>query len=186
MAKKSTIPDNAQSFAKKQDKGIPFHFNLIALVISFFFVLFLYKNFPSYQWLKEELIKENLKMIKKYSKLSIDEKLQAKIGYDYAVIKMIRDSTPVDAVILFPPSDTCMKIRTRENAQNLNGGGIGSKLWCEYYLYPRKVVYDKSNDPNEGKVEYLAILAGYGYEKLKTRGYDVTGYTVVSLKDLGK
>lgn len=185
MSKKTfaaTIPSSNQT----SRKGIPFHFNVIALAVSFFFVLFLYKNVPSYQWLKDELIKENLKMIKKYPRLSIDEKLQAKIGYDYAVLKMIKDSTPVEAVILFPPRDTCAKIRTMEKAQSLNGGGIATKLWVEYYLYPRKVVYENSKDPNEAKADYYAVLASHQFGKLTARGYMVSGYTVVSEKKVGK
>lgn len=186
MSKKSPSAANVPPPVQIQRKGIPFHFNVIALAVSFFFVLFLYKNFPSYQWLKDELIKENLKMIKKYPRLGMDEKLQAKIGYDYAVLKMIKDSTPVDAIILFPPKDTCAAIRAAEKAQNLNGGGIASKLWCDYYLYPRKVVYESSNDPNESKVDFYAILASHRFKSLMARGYVVNGYTVVSEKKLGK
>ena len=95
-------------------KSIPFHFNLIALTISFFIVLIAYKNVPGYAWVKDELIKENLKLIKKYSRLNTDEKLGAKMGYDYHVIKMIKDATPENAIILFPKSDTCYVLRKRE------------------------------------------------------------------------
>lgn len=183
MAKKNPIPPvspEKTDLAPKM-KGIPFHFNLIALVVSFLFVFFLYKNIPSYQWLKEELLKENLKIIKKHPKLSTDEKLQAKIGYDYAVVKMMRDATPETAIILMPIADTCLKIRAGEKAQSLNGGGIGSKLWCQYYLYPRKVVYQGSLDPDLPNADYVAVLAGHGYERINPTGVGNPGYAVLPL-----
>ena len=186
MSKKVPPPaPQAKQEVPTQKKGIAFHMNLIALVVSFFFVLVLYKNVPTYQWLKDTLIKENLKLIKKYPRLTLDEKLQAKIGYDYAVIKMIKDSTPETAIVLLPPKDSCHKVRGLEKAQGLNGGGIASKFWCEYYLYPRKVVYSLDHDPDSAKVDYIAVIGGYGLERLGPE-YQRTGYTVVSLKENGK
>jgi len=166
----------------ERKKSIPFHYNMIGLVLSFFLVMFLYKNVSSYKWVKDDLIKENLKIIKKYPRLTIDEKLSAKIGYDYDVLKLIKDNTPNNAIILMPRVDTCLSVRKRENAQNLNGGGIGSKLWCQYYLYPRKVVYDGSNDPDLVKANYLAIIGGNGYEKLGKPVKEMVAYTVYQLK----
>jgi hypothetical protein len=99
---------------------------------------------------------------------------------------MIKDSTPTNAIVLLPSQEACGKIRTQEKAQSLNGGGIGSKFWCEYYLYPRKVVYDKSADRDTAKVNYVAVLGGYGLERLGPEYGNVGGYTVVRLKEKGK
>ena len=183
MAKKiDQFPEFKPLASVDQKKGIPFHLNLIALTISFFIVLIAYKNVPSYAWVKDDLIKENLKIIKKYPKLSLDEKLGSKIGYDYHVIKMLRDATPENAVILMPRSDTCHNVRLREGGQNLSGGGLDIKIWCQYYLYPRKVVYDGSNDPDLSKANYVAIIAGHGYEHLKAPVDEKIAYTVYELK----
>ncbi|MBC7389990.1 MAG: hypothetical protein H7329_12305, partial [Opitutaceae bacterium] len=115
MAKKITqAPEYKPLPSLDHKKGIPFHLNLIALTVSFFITLIAYKNVPSYTWLKEDLIKENLKVIKKYPQLSSDEKLGAKIGYDFQVLKMIRDATPENAIILMPRQDTCYSVRKRE------------------------------------------------------------------------
>lgn len=180
MSKKE-IPVSKE-IASKEAKSIPFHLNMIALVVSFFIVLAFYKNFPSYQWVKDELIKENLKLIKKNQRLSMDDKLEAKIGYDYSVLKMIKNATPETAVILMPPTDTCWAIRTREKGQTLNGGGIHSKVWSEYYLYPRKLVYKGVKDPDSANVNHVAILAGHGYENLNVPDAEKQGYAVLKIK----
>lgn len=163
-------------------KSIPFHFNMIGLVVSFFIVLFFYKNFPSYQWVKDELIKENLKMIKKNPNLSIDDKLEAKLGYDYSVLKMIKNATPETAVILMPNVDSCWAIRVRENGQKLNGGGIHNKAWSEYYVFPRKLVYKKQKDVDSARVNYVAIVGGQGYETLNVPDAQKQGYAVIKIK----
>ncbi len=183
MAKKNNQEPEITALASGDyKKGIPFHLNLIALSISFFLVLIAYKNIPSYAWLKDDLIKENLKIIKKYPRLSSDEKLGAKIGYDFQVLKMIRDATPENAIILFPRQDTCQNIRKREGGQNLSGGGLHVKIWSQYYLYPRRVVYDESKDPDLSKANYLAIVGGNGYDKLKYPVKERIDYTVYELK----
>jgi len=177
---KNNLPVTENTGTK--NKSIPFHFNLIGLTISFFIALIAYKNVPGYTWVKDELIKENLKIVKKHPRLSVDEKLGAKIGYDFHVLKMIKDATPENAVILFPSQDTCYSVRKREGGQNLSGGGIHVKFWCQYYLYPRKVVYDKTPDPDHSKANYLAIIGGNGYDKLKYPVKEKVDYTVYELK----
>ncbi|HAR20775.1 MAG TPA: hypothetical protein DCR46_08930 [Cytophagales bacterium] len=166
----------------ERNKSIPFHLNLIGLMVSFFLVFFLVKNVASYTWVKDDLIKENLKLIKKYSRFSIDDKLSAKIGYDYNVLKMIKDATPENAFILMPPSDSCLKVRKSEQAQSLNGGGIHNKIWCEYYLFPRKLVYEGSKDPDISKANYVAIIAGHGYQHLKQPVAERLAYAIYELK----
>jgi len=180
MSKKEIKPPI--NISKSESRSIPFHVNMIGLVISFFITLFFYKNFPSYQWVKDELIKENLKLIKKNSRLTIDDKLEAKIGYDYSVLKMIKNATPDTAIILMPNPDSCLAIRKREKGQNLNGGGIQHKVWSEYYLYPRKLVYKNQKDPDSARVNYIAILAGQGYEMLNVPDSQKQGYTVIKFK----
>lgn len=176
MAKGSTNSPTSVS------KSIPFHFNLIALVVSFFFVMVVYKNVPSYTWVKDELIKENLKMIKKYSKFSFDDRIEAKIGFDYAVLRIIKNGTPENATILMPPVQFCNTLRANNKASKLNGGGIQSTLWCEYFLFPRKVVhYDSTRTKEENLQQYLAVLGGWGYGEFQLQG-NGSGYEVIKLK----
>jgi hypothetical protein len=182
MSKKSPSSPPPVSAPSARIKSIPFHINIIFLIASFFLVLLVYKNFPSYTWVKDELIKENLKLIKKYSRLSLDERIEAKVGFDYSIIRIIKDGTPSNAVILMPPIAVCSDIRTRQKASKLNGGGIQNRIWCDYYLFPRKVVYYDSSNASPINAQYLAVLGGWGYKEFGINPSNRSGFEVIKIK----
>ena len=151
----------------EKPKGINFLVNVVVLLLSLFFVMILMKKVDGYKWVRETLFKENLDFIKKNGSLTTDQKLEAKLGFDYAYVRMLKDS-PENAVILMPTRTYIDTIRKQNQAISMNSAGIFNATWSEYFLYPRKIVFEDERDKNPlyKKVTHVAILSYRGYEKL--------------------
>ena len=76
--------------------------NLLIAALAYMLLPGFVKSNAGYEWLIEGYAKGNLKVIKQYDNLNNDQKLEMKLGYDYAFIEMIRRMTPEDAVIYYP------------------------------------------------------------------------------------
>ncbi len=137
------------------------------LLVSFLLVFLLIKKVDGYKWVKDTLIKENMDVIKKYPNLTTDEKLQAKLGFDYAYLKML-NKAPENAVILMPSRTLIDTVRKQQQAINLNSGGIFNGSWSRYFVYPRRLVYEdnKDKDPLYKKVTHIAVMNYWGYDKI--------------------
>ena len=150
----------------EKGKSINFLLNVVVLFVSFFVVFLLAKKIGGYKWVRETLLKENLDYIKKFPKLTTEEKLESRLGFDYAYIKMLKES-PENAVILMPRRSFIDSVRKDNQALSMNSAGIFNGTWSEYFLYPRKVVFeDNKQNPLYNKVTHVAILSYKGYEKL--------------------
>jgi len=118
-----------------------------------------------YNWFINDLVKSNLQFI--YgdgSELTYDQKSEAKIGRSYFFLNLIKQSTPQDAIILFPNSDV---FGDPSNKVKFNGF-MNRKGYVSYFLYPRRVVYESEKGKNEmyNKVSHIAIVNNWGYNKL--------------------
>lgn len=154
----------------KANDVIPFHLNILLLFVTIAILFVLYKSVPGYAWVKDSLIKDNLEMIKKYPKASYDDKVIAKQGFDYAVLvnALNYKEIPENAVILFPPHRWIDTIRQKNNAMKLGPAGLNNGHWLRYFVYPRYVVYEdqKETSPLYKKATHVAVMAGWGYDKL--------------------
>ncbi|MDR1096606.1 MAG: hypothetical protein LBL57_00585 [Tannerella sp.] len=138
--------------------------NIIVGVFAWFMVQYLIDSYKSYDWAYNVLMKENYKTVKKYSHLSLDQKWEAKLGYDFTYWKYLRDNTPEDAVILYPTYDLFFPEGKKSNFKN-----SASKMHAIRFLHPRKLVYHNERETSRyGKIiTHVAIVNGWGYEYLE-------------------
>ena len=160
-----------------------------------YFNSFDYKWLYNYKWVYHNLLNKNLKIQRDNDTLDLNERQIYKNGVEYQYIKILKDNTPKDAVILMPDQvDLALPEGAPANTPKFNL--INDKAWCYYFLYPRKLVYDKDDskdsldgkpnyrkDPdfvaNRKKVTHVAIVYGRGYEKLNYEVKDKEPYTVL-------
>jgi hypothetical protein len=153
-------------------------FNLLAVVIAIILVRACYKNVAAYSWAYDTLLKGNYELLSKHKNLTIDEKKEMKMGFSFAYLKFVRDNTPEDAVILFPGFDAFFPEGQKSNFT----GEPYNKLWCLNTLYPRKIVYVQETDnPDANKITHVAIVNGWGYDKLNYEVQQKTQYAVFPL-----
>jgi hypothetical protein len=117
-----------------------------------------------YNWVWNGLLKSNYTMIRQNRHATLDERMQMKLGFDYIFLNHIRKNTPDDAVILLPAAE-----HITEKADNLQlTGSVATKMWAEYFVYPRRIVYknEAETNPLYREVTHVAICAGHGYEDL--------------------
>ncbi len=116
-------------------------------------------------WLMNNLIEQNLGLMFDRSKaITQDQKSQIKLGSNYFYLNTIKNTTPEDAIILFPDSET-FKF---EHDQISFSNEINIKGWASYFVYPRKIVYEREKNVNElySQISHVAIVNGWGYHKL--------------------
>lgn len=156
-------------------------YNLLFGLIAVMFLLWCNKNVLSYNWVYNSLLKDGYKYCglvqneinnrsrgvsdpKMERQIAYDTKYEAKIGVEFMVLKMIRDNTPPNAIILFPPP----LILTQKTANLTLRYEIGMKPWASHFLYPRTIVYDqeKGKNPFYEKAQYIFVLHGWGFDRL--------------------
>jgi hypothetical protein len=155
-------------------------YNLLFGLVAILFLAWINSSVPSYNWVYNGLLKGGYETCKQIQKeidrrsqgaspeqrksIAMDTKYEAKVGVEFMVLKYIRDNTPKDAVILFPPSAVIS-----QKDQNLTlSYELSLKAYPSYFLYPRKVVYEweKGKNPLFEKVQYVFALHGWGYQYL--------------------
>jgi len=162
----------------------PFSIRLLKNIMIFFGALFLVyclKNFNNgYKWTFETLIKQNLITIKKYKKLKIEQKYEAKVGFNYQFLNFINKNTPQDAIIIMPPDSVFLPVNKKSDFQKF----ITYKGWPNYFVYPRRLVYEKDKDINPLyiKATHVAIVNYWGYHKLPYNVKTRNKYSVLPLK----
>lgn len=156
-------------------------YNLLFGLIAILFLVWCNKNVTSYNWVYNGLLKDGYKYcgvvqdeINKRTQtvsnpamkrqIAYDTKYEAKIGTDFMILKMIRDNTPQNAIILFPPP----LILTQKTTYLTLRYEIGMKPWASHFLYPRTIVYEqeKGKNPFYDKAQYIFVLHGWGFDHL--------------------
>lgn len=156
-------------------------YNLLFAFIAILVLAALNKNVLSYNWVYQGLLKDGIKycgMVEKEidnrtrgvhdpamrRQIAYDTKYEAKIGAEFMILKGIRDNTPPNAVILFPPP----LVLTQKTSYLTLRYEIGLKPWASHFLYPRTIVYEqeKGKNPFYEKAQYIFILHGWGYDHL--------------------
>ncbi len=156
-------------------------YNLLFGFIAIMVLTGLNKNVPAYNWVYNGLLKDGYKYcgmvqdeIDKRTKgisdpavkrqIAYDTKYEAKVGTEFMILKQIRDNTPPNAIILFPPP----LILTQKTSYLTLRYEIGMKPWASHFLYPRTIVYEqeKGKNPFYDKAQYIFILHGWGFDHL--------------------
>lgn len=156
--------------------------NLLIAAALYMLCPSLVKSNPGYQWLIEGYAKNNLKAIEQMDGLSNDQILEAKLGYDYAFVEMIRNNTPDTAVVFYPSRADFMD--KKEGANVAFSGNLCDKLTAVRFLYPRRVVVQKELEQNTSwskKITHVAIVNGHGRELLPYRTSENTLISVLPM-----
>ena len=122
--------------------------NLVALIVSFLFLLILHHSIAGYGWVWDKVIVQNLKVIWDNPDITQEQKWEIKCGFDYRYANYLKDNTPDDAVILLPPTDALFPEGEKSDFNTNGSWGIKNKAWTTYFVYPRKVVYETEKGTN--------------------------------------
>jgi hypothetical protein len=177
--KNSSVSKPVQSF----DYVIWIFKNIIIGMLVYFTVQYLIGKYKPYNWAYNVLMKENYKTAKKYKYISLDRKLEMKLGYDFTYWKFLRDNTPENAVILYPTHN----IFFPEGKKSKFVREPASKMQALRFLYPRKLVYYNETETNRyGKqLTHVAIVNGCGYEYLEYAVANRADDTVLPIRQRG-
>lgn len=130
---------------RKQAKKTPKNFTIPTIVlksisllsISLFLYYIIYSH-PGYKWAFDSLVVSNAKFIYNNPDLSIDERYAMKLGFNYNFLKQLKDRTPEDAIILYPSPEV---FYNEGNIKPFHDYHITMVRYANYFLYPRKVIY---------------------------------------------
>ncbi len=149
--------------------SIPFHKNIMMVLVLLIVLFVIRKQVGGYIFVFDNLIAQNMKMIKEKPNLTNLEKGTFKFQYDYEYIDYVKNHTPENAVILFPDPQVVLKDSTPDYPKfRTTGGGIYTQLWDEYFLYPRRVVFATQLKDNKltNEITHVAVVNYKGYEYL--------------------
>jgi hypothetical protein len=157
--------------------------NIVTLLIAITLVYLIYRYVDGYNGLWNNIIKGNLEVIKKYPDLPLEKKWEIKCGFDYAYLNFIKQHTPENACILMPPDSAIYPKGEKSPFQNA-AYSIKNKAWSTYFLYPRRLVYEseKGKNPYYDKVDFVAIVNYWGYDKLEYEVANKTRFNVLPVR----
>jgi hypothetical protein len=134
--------------------------NICYAVLGITLLYSMYSQNVGYNWLYGSLIKGSLDSRAKVSELTMDQRIESKLGFDVRYLHFINAQTPEDAVILFPPVDS---IKTKKDGgQFADNRYFSNKTWTSYFIYPRKMIYETQLDDLD-QITHVAIMNFWGY-----------------------
>lgn len=135
--------------------------NILFLLLAFLLVKITFTEQPAYKWVYYNLLKGNMSLIKQYPDLSFEQKMQMKLGANYEYLHFIKQSTPENAVILYPSQEAFSK-------EGSPFAHIYNKIYATRFLYPRKLVLESEFGVSKyaDQINYVAIVNGEGKDKL--------------------
>lgn len=154
--------------------------NIVLLLFSWIIVVQLYQKMPGYRWVYSDLLKGNMELIHKYKNLPIETRYEMKLGYTYAYLRYITQQTPDSAVILMPGERS---VYFPANRKTDFTGQPYNKIWATRFLFPRKIVFEgeENNNKYANRITHVAIVNGWGYDKLNYPVENPIGNTVLPL-----
>ena len=132
----------------------------LAATISFAVVILLT---PYYSYISSDLPKD-MRYIFLHWNNSMKQKYQLRFGTTFSLLNNIVNRTPPDAIIIMPPDSVLLNPKSKMKFIK----EIVEKNWSSYFVYPRKLVYEKekSTNPLYEKANYILILNGWGLDKI--------------------
>ncbi|MDR2118696.1 MAG: hypothetical protein LBP25_04090 [Tannerellaceae bacterium] len=148
--------------------------NLFFAFLAGFLLLKAMESNDGYKW-AYTMLTGNMKTIRANPNLSIWEKNEMKLGVDFAYVRFLKESTPENAVILYPAyEDFYPKDKQTPFKQE-----VYNKIWALRFLYPRILVLPSELETSRyaPDITHVAIVNGRGYERLN--------YTVENMQEFG-
>ncbi|WP_294618741.1 hypothetical protein [uncultured Bacteroides sp.] len=136
--------------------------NVLFMVLALLLVRYALTEQPTYRWVYNSLLKENMAVIRKYPKLTFEEKMQMKLGMGYDYLRFIKQATPENAVILYPSQAAFQKEGSPFKRE------ISNKLYATRFLHPRLLILESELEESKyaGKITHIAIVNGEGKERI--------------------
>jgi len=119
---------------------------------------------PAYHFISESLPNDNYFIFLHWNNTT-GQKDVLRFGSTFQYLSYINEHTPTNAIIIMPPDSVLLK----NNGKIKLMKEITEKQWASYFVYPRKLVYEKekSTNPLYENATYVAIVNGWGYDKLQ-------------------
>ena len=97
----------------------------------------------------------------------------------------LKESSPEDAVILYPEHDAFFPANKNRIFQN---DGVANKMWAIRFLYPRKIikVSELETSPYKEKITHIAFVNRWGHEYISyelEKDLDLFGALPVNVSD---
>lgn len=178
--KKRQASEKSRSPQQATKKYTAFINNVLVAIGLLILLYVIYKSVPGYQFVLDRLVLANLKIIQENPNLTVNQKYEAKLGFDYRYIHYVKQNTPEDAVILMPPDS----IFEKSDFNQRGAWGVKKKTWDTYFLYPRTVIseQDSASYPElYNKITHVMIVDGWGYDKLNYAVQTKHPYTVLPI-----
>ncbi|MDR2810236.1 MAG: hypothetical protein LBB84_06735 [Tannerellaceae bacterium] len=162
MKKKKNVPPR---HTKQPSANYPLRIakNIFFVFLVGFFLLSGMQNNVGYKW-AYDMLTSNRKLIRENPHLSIKEKNEMKLGADFAYVWFLRESTPENAVILYPSAEDFYPPDKSSPFKQ----GLQNKIWALRFLYPRRLVLPSEMETNRyaPDITHVAIVNGRGHERL--------------------
>ncbi|MDR1880392.1 MAG: hypothetical protein LBQ78_05615 [Tannerellaceae bacterium] len=151
--------------------------NLAVAAVAGWMTFLCIEKQAGYHWVYNGLLKGNMKTIIQYPNLTVDQKNEIKLEFDYVYLRFLKNSTPENAVILYPSHEDFYP----KDKQSPFKQDISNKLWGLRFLYPRKLVLPSEMETNRyaRDITHVAIVNGRGYERLNYTVDDMHEHAVL-------
>lgn len=160
--------------------------NLLVTFVLMILLIALYATIPGYNFAVRDVAIHNKELMDHIEtrrlnanlpELTLQQKRLFKIGC-YWYIDYMRESTPSNAVILLPPKS----VIPDTSEFNL----VYSSEWMEYFLFPRLCISEDERITKPElyrKITHVAIVNGWGYDKLKYQPSSKPSEAVLSIEE---
>ena len=98
------------------------------------------------------------------SDISEERKHELRLGFDYQLVEMIRQQTPADAIIIFPPDSVFIG----DQLNSKGAWGAKSRVWSTYFLYPRILIAEEDQEKFPDlyvQATHVMVVNSWGYHK---------------------
>lgn len=171
---KNTFPEIQR---KKSRVFIWFLKGFLGVGFTYLLLQYLFSISPSYDWVYNALLKQNMQLINQYPDVSFEQKMALKLGASYEYLYYIKQQTPPDAVILYPSADA-FRVKGNPFTQEIH-----NKLFATRFLYPRRLVQreELQKSPYADKITHVAIVNGVGLDLLPYQADSTIQHAVLPL-----
>lgn len=158
--------DTKKKSKEEKKSSLPFIVfrNIVAVLAVSTATFIIIKEQPGYNWTYNSLLKGNMKTIRLYPKLTLNNRFEMKLGMSYDFLNYIKEQTPDNAVLLYPSQEDFFPPGKQSPFQH----EPYNKTWATRFLYPRKLVLPNELDKNKyaSEISHVVIVNGKGFERI--------------------